>query len=223
MSLKPTLETLDGLHEEVAKLYTKKDGKFVLDVEDSGLKSALQKERERAEAAERALKDHEKAKDEAQRKAEEAQALAKGDYEKLKASLEAREAALVKENESSKEALKSYLLKAELSQAIAQHKGTPHLLKLVQDQFEAVLDPAGAHKVLVKGDPSKTPAQFIEALKADASYGAFFEGSGVSGGGAPPAGGKPAGGAKTMTRTAFSQLPPAEQLTQSKAGVQLTD
>lgn len=195
MSLKPTLETLDGLHEEVAKLYTKKGDKFVLDVEDSGLKSALDKERERANAAEKALKDREAAEAKAKADAEKAQLEAKGDYEKLKANLEAEKATLLKEKDAAVDGLKSYLLKAELTQAIAMHKGTPHLLKLVSDQFEAVLDPAtGEHKVLVKGDPTKTPAQYIEGLKKDASYGAFFEGSGQSGSGAPPAG-KPGSGA----------------------------
>lgn len=221
--LKYKLDSLDGLDEGLKAFYKKDGDKFVLDVDDSGAKTAIQKERERAEAAEKALKDRESAEAKAKADAEKAQLEAKGDYEKLKAALDAEKKTLAEQADKATQGLKSYLLKAELTAAIAQHKGNPHLSKLVEDQFEAVLSPDGAHKVVVKGDPSKTPAQFIESLKADASYGAFFEGSGVSGGGAPPAGGKPSGGATTMPRSQFSQLSPADQLAKAKAGVQLTD
>jgi hypothetical protein len=51
-----------------------------------------------------------------------------------------------------------------------------------------VLSPDGAHKVLAKSDPTKTPVQIIEALKKDPTYQPFFEGSGASGGGAPQSG-----------------------------------
>lgn len=188
MSLKPAIDSLEGLHEEVAKLYIKRDGKFVLDVEDSGLKSALEKERDRAEVAEKALKAREKTEEEARKKAEEAQALAKGDYEKLKANLEAEKAAILKDRDEAQTGLKAYLLRSEITAAIAAQKGNPLLQKLVADQFEAVISPDGEHKVLVKSDPTKTPAQFIEGLKKDPAYGAFFEGFGASGGGGNPGG-----------------------------------
>ena len=222
--LKYKLDSLDGLDEGLKSFYKKDGDKFVLDVDDSGAKTAIQKERERAEAAEKALKDRDTVEAKAQAEAEKAKLEAKGDYEKLKAAVEAEKKTLAEQADKATQGLKSYLLKAELTAAIAQHKGNPHLSKLVEDQFEAVLSPTdGQHKVVVKGDPSKTPAQFIEALKADASYGAFFEGSGASGGGAPPAGGKPAAGAKTINRTQFDSLHPTEQAAHVRGGGKVID
>ena len=62
MALEYTIDTIEGLDENVAKLYTEKDGKFILDVsgvpkEDvSGLKSALEHERENRKKATDRLK-----------------------------------------------------------------------------------------------------------------------------------------------------------------------
>lgn len=192
--LKYKLDSLDGLDEGLKSLYKKDGDKFVLDVDDSGAKSAIKAERDRAEAAEKALKEKDAAEAKAKADAEKAKLEAAGDYEKLKAAVEAEKKALLEEKEKATAGLKSYLLKSELTAAIAQHKGNPHLEKLVVDQFEAVLSPDGIHKVLTKD--GKTPTQFIESLKADASYGAFFEGSGTTGGGAhkpgtPQKGGQP--------------------------------
>jgi len=195
--LKYKLDSLDGLDEGLKAFYKKDGDKFVLDVDDSGAKSAIKAERDRAEAAEKALKEREAAEAKAKADAEKAKLEAAGDYEKLKAAVEAEKKALLEEKEKATAGLKSYLLKSELTAAIAQHKGNPHLEKLVVDQFEAVLSPDGAHKVLSKD--GKTPAQFIESLKADASYGAFFEGSGASGGGAQRPGTPPKGGAPTTS------------------------
>lgn len=220
--LKYKLDSLDGLDEGLKSFYKKDGDKFVLDVEDSGAKSAIQKERDRAEAAEKLLKERETAEAKAKADAEKAKLEAAGDYEKLKAAMEAEKKALQEEKDKATAGLKSYLLKSELTAAIAQHKGNPHLEKLVMDQFEAVLSPDGQHKVIVKGDPSKTPAQFIESLKTDASYGAFFEGSGVSGGGAGPAG-KAAQGVKTISRTDFMNLSPTARIAHTKGGGVVND
>lgn len=213
--LKYKLDSLDGLDEGLKALYKKDGDKFVLDVDDSGAKSAIKAERDRAEAAERLLKEKESAEAKAKADAEKAKLEAAGDYEKLKAAVEAEKKALLEEKEKATAGLKSYLLKSELTAAIAQHKGNPHLEKLVVDQFEAVLSPDGAHKVLTKD--GKTPAQFIESLKADASYGAFFEGSGVSGGGAPSNPGSPAGG-KVITQESFNQMSPKARAEYVEAG-----
>lgn len=187
--LKHKLDTLDGLDEALKPLYAKtEDGRWTLQVEDAPATNTIAKLKQDLAAAEKALKERESAEEEAKRKAAEAEALAKGDYEKLKANLEAERSKLAQERDQAIEGLKSYLLKAHITEAVAKHKGNPHLAKLVADQFEAVLDPKGEHKVLVKGDPSQTPDQFIESLKKDTSYGSFFDGSGVTGGGAPAAG-----------------------------------
>jgi len=184
MSLKHKLETLDGLDEALKPLYAKgDDGKYTLQVDEAPATNAIAELKAKLKKAEDAIEAKEKADAKAKADAEEARARAEGDFEKLKANLAAKEAELLKQVEEAQGGLKSYLLKAELTQAIAANKGNPHLLKLVADQFEAVLSPDGAHKVLSKADPTKTPAQIIEGLKKDASYQAFFEGTGASGSG----------------------------------------
>lgn len=60
--LKATLETLDGLDDGIKGLYVEQDGKFILDAEgidNSGLKSALDKERKAARDAEAKRKEFE--------------------------------------------------------------------------------------------------------------------------------------------------------------------
>ena len=152
---------------------------------------------------------------------EQAKLEAKGDYEKLKANLQAQLDALAKERDEATNGFKRHVVKAELTAALAAHKGNQHLLKLVEDQFEAVIGPDGP-KVLVKGDPSKTPSQFIESLKKDASYQAFFEATGASGSGAPSGASAVAGG-KSITRAAFSNLNPNDQFAHVRAGGTVTD
>ncbi len=152
---------------------------------------------------------------------EEAKALQKGDYEKLKTNLDAQMAKLKSERDSAHNSFKEYVIKAELRSALAAHKGNQHLEKLVSDQFEAVIGPDGP-KVLVKGDPSKTPAQFIESLKSDASYGAFFEGSGTTGGGAQSPG-KTTSSSKIVSRSQFTSMDPSAQMAHVKAGGTVTD
>lgn len=221
--LKYKLDSLEGLDEGLKAFYKKDGEKFVLDVDDSGAKSAIKAERDRAEAAERLLKEKEASEAKAKADAEKAKLEERGEYDKLKLAVEAEKKALQEKTEAATAGLKSYLLKAELTAAIALHKGNPHLQKLVEDQFEAVLSPDGAHKVVVKGDPSKTPAQFIEALKADASYGAFFEGSGVSGGGAGQPGRASNGTVKTINRVSFDGLSPSAKAAHVKSGGLVTD
>jgi hypothetical protein len=202
MALKHKIDTLDGLDEALKPLYAKgEDGRFTLQVDDAPATNTIAKLKADLETATRALKDREVNETKAQAAAEQAKLEAKGDYEKLKQNLEGEKANLLKQVDEAQHGLKSYLLKSELTSAIATHKGNPLLEKLIADQFEAVISPDGAHKVLVKGDPTKTPAQYIEALKANAEYGAFFEGSGVSGGGAQ-APGKASGNAfEKMSKT----------------------
>ena len=61
MSLQLTVDTIDSLPEAVREFYEERDGKFSLKVEGiedtSGLKSALKREREAREAAEKVAKE----------------------------------------------------------------------------------------------------------------------------------------------------------------------
>lgn len=226
MALKPILDKLDDAPEAQRSLYVEKDGKFVLDVDGgfedvAGLKSALEKERQARRDAERAAKTKENEEEARKSAAEKAEMERKGEWDKLRQTVEAEKAALAKERDTAMEGLKSTLIKAHVNAAIAEHKGNRHLAKLVEDQFEAILSPDGNHKVVVKGDAAKTPAQFIEGLKKDTSYGAFFEGSDTSGAGTNQSRGS--GTSKTMTRAQFDKTDPAAQMKFVQDGGQVTD
>ncbi|MFU2207219.1 hypothetical protein [Solidesulfovibrio sp. C21] len=95
MALKLVLDTLDGLEEGQKALYVEKDGKFHLDVDGledtSGLKSALQKERDRARDFEKKLaglkdldpEEYARLKKEAEERATK-QMEEKGEFDKLR-------------------------------------------------------------------------------------------------------------------------------------------
>lgn len=205
MALKHKLDSLDGLDEALKPLYAKgDDGRFTLQVEDAPATNTIAKLKVELEAATRALKEKGEAEAKAQADAERAKLEAKGDYEKLRQHDQAELAKLQKEAQEAKEGLKSYLLDAELSSAIAKYTQDPHLKKLIKDQFE-VVEVDGTRKVLVKGDPTKTPDQFVEALKADPSYGNYFPAQGVAGGGAPQAGKASGSAFDKMTKTQLAQ------------------
>lgn len=157
--------------------------------DNSALKKALDEERKARKELERTIKAKEQADAEAKAAAEKADLERKGEWDKLKATVEAEKAALAKERDEAQSHFKAHLIKSQVTAAIAAAKGDPLLLKLVESEFEAVLDPDGNHRVVTKGGESKTPALHIEALKKDPAYGRFFDGSGTTGGGAPAAGG----------------------------------
>lgn len=194
MSLKYKLDTLDGLDEALKPLYAKEGDKYVLQVEDSGAKSALQKERERADAAEKALKEREKVEADAKAAADRAEQEKRGEYDKL---IAAKEAELKKTQEAlaTKDGfIKRSAIERTALEAITASGGIPKaLLPHLQDQLEAVAD-GDTYKVLVKGDPGKSVQDLVSGMKADKQWAWGFNGSGASGGGAPT-GGAAAGGA----------------------------
>lgn len=184
-----SLETLEGLPEEVANLYKKgEDGKFHLVGEaGDGLKSALQKERERANAAEKALKERERQEADSKAAKERDELERKGEYEKLKASLEAETKATRERAEALEAKLRNGARDRAAMEAIQAAGGIPKaLLPHVQGALEVVQD-GEDYKVIVKGDPGKKLDAFIAGLKTEMPWG--FNGSGASGGGAPQSGG----------------------------------
>lgn len=213
MALKFKLETLDGLDEALKPLYTPtEDGKFVLQLEDDPAKATMQKLRQELAEKEKALKAAADEKAAKEREAEEAKARASGDFDKLKAQMEAR----TKEAEAKAEALQNRIREASreraLMDAISQVGGIPkallpHLKELVEDVAEG-----DAYKHLVKGDPSKKLTDFISGLKAEMPWG--FQATNASGGGANPNAGTPQAKAwKDMTldeRTALYKTNPAQ-------------
>lgn len=212
-----SLETLEGLPEEVANLYKKgEDGKFHL--EGDGLKSALQKERERANTAEKALKERERTEAEEKAKKEREDLEKRGEYEKLSAA----DKAALKAAEEKAQALETRIRNEKRDRAamdaVLAVKGIPKaLLPHITPNLEVIPD-GEDYKVVLKADPGKKLTDYVASLKTEMAWG--FEASGASGSG----GGQPGGGAsKTMNRNDFSKLSPAAQMTHVKGGGTVID
>lgn len=221
-ALKLTLDSLDGIDDAVKSLYVEKDGKHVLDVEGvedtTGLKTALQKERKRAEDEAKARKAYEKlgkTPDEIREllEAQEAHAMSeaerKGEWEKLKTQMNAAHAEAIKAKDETigqmRKRLEAELVDAKATAAIAAAKGVPDLLLphvqrfvRVDDGFNVqVVDAKGDPRVNGKGEPL-TISDLIAEMKTNEIYGRAFEGAGQSGSGTLPAGG--AGSAQTQIK-----------------------
>lgn len=189
-----SLETLEGLPEEVANLYKKgEDGKFHLAGEaGDGLKSALQKERERANAAERALKERERKEADEKAAKEREEQEKRGEWDKLKATYEADTKAARERAEALEAKLRNGARDRAAMEAIQAANGIPKaLLPHIQGQLEVIPD-GEDFKVVVKGNPGQKLTDFVAGLKADMPWG--FNGSGASGGGAPQPGNPAQGG-----------------------------
>lgn len=194
-----SLKTIDGLPEEVAKLYKQgEDGEYHLIEAPEGLKSALQKERERANAAEKALKEREKAEADAKLAKEREDLERKGEYEKLSAADKAAIKAAEEKAQALETKLRSGAIERAALDAIQAAKGIPKaLLPHIVPILEAVPEGEG-FAIKIKGDPAKKLTDYVASLKAEMAWG--FEGSGASGSGA----GQPASGpaANTPPKTA---------------------
>lgn len=140
----------------------------------------------------------------------------KGQWDQLRAQmnekhaeqLKAKDALILAEQEKNNRLLSSiqqHLVNSSATAAIAQHKGIPQLLlpfvarhiKCSRDEetgeFQlSVVDDKGEPKVNGKGEPL-TIEEFVSEMRADATFGRAFEGTGASGGGPRPPGGAPQG------------------------------
>jgi len=218
MKLAYKLDSLDGLDEALKPLYVKEGDKFVLQVDDSGASSAIRKERERAEVAERALKaeaDHKAAK-------EREELERKGEYEKLSAA----DKAALKAAEERAATLEAKIRNGERDRALmeamsdAAVRGIPKaLLPHIQDQVEVVPD-GEDFKVVPKGNPALKLTEFVSAFKKDMPWG--FEASGASGGGADSSGRTAASG-KAISLSELNALEPKARIAHFAAGGILTE
>ncbi len=225
MALKLSVDKLDDVEETVRGLYTEKDGKFVLDVadlpDDTGLKTALQKERKAREDAEKQVKKWQrlgksedeiaalvaKAEEQAQTEAER-----KGEWEKLKAQMNDKHQADLKAKDDAvsamRRALERHLVDAQATSAIAALKGVPDLLLPHVQRHVKVAEENGEFKVIIvdgKGDPRVdgkgeplTISDLVAEMRGSEIYGRAFEGSGAAGSGKPPA--NNGGGNLSVTR-----------------------
>lgn len=235
MALQLVIDSLETVPETVRSLYVPDGDKFKLDVsgieDTSGLKSALQKEREAAKHAAKQVsawsslgKTPEEIQEllEAQRKAEEDKATKNGEWEKLKAQMQEQSAA---ERQKLEQALKAkdgaierYLIDAQAVAAISELKGVPALLlphvkaavKVVDDDGEyvtRVVDAQGNPRVNAKGD-FLTIKDLVSEMRQSEVFGRAFEASGTTGGGSRTSS---ANGSRTMSEAAFNALSPKER------------
>ena len=161
---------------------------------------------------------------------------AKTQFEKLKTDMEAAHAKALaeKDQEISRrdKAVERYLVDAAATAAIAEAKGSPKLLMPLVREHAKVTREGEDYVVRIlnkDGDPRGDGKGgyldlkgLIAELRSSPDYAGAFQGSGTSGSGAPASTGGRAGG-KTITRTAFNALSPAEQAATVRGGTRVVD
>lgn len=240
-----SFDKLDLIPEAQRTLYKESNGKFVLDVdgyEDPvGLKSALSKERDRANAAEKQAKawaasgktpDEVAALIQSAAQAEADKLGKSGEWDKLKDQMATQQKAeLSKKDErilTLTKSLERRLIDADATAAIAAAKGVPALLlphvraavKVIEDggDFKVqVVDAAGNPRVNGKGE-FLSIADLVSEMRQSDVFGRAFEPSGTTGGGAANSG---AGAGKTITQAAFNALAPKARAAAMAGGMQI--
>lgn len=216
MTLKAVVENLDSVEESHRSLYVQDGGKYRLNVEGAvseteigGLKSALQKERERAKQLEKLakaaegidLEEYQTLKTEAESRAQK-DAEKKGEWDKLRAQMLEKHQTELKTREEKvglmRTALESYLVDAGATQELAAAKGVPGLLLPHVKSQVKVIEEDGSFQVRVvnaKGEPRvngdgqfMTIKDLVSEMRQSEIYARAFEGSGASGSGTPPSG-----------------------------------
>jgi DNA-binding transcriptional MerR regulator len=180
MALKYELESLDDIDEGIRDLYTEKDGKFVLSVDglpepedNSGLKSALEKERELRKKHEKQIKQWErvgKTPDEiseliaAREESERKKAEEEGDFDKLleqhRSKWEKEKSELIEELEatrsSERRAIIDNSLKTSLIKAGATEEGMDLLPSILGGRIKFEMD--GSERVIkIMSEDGVTP------------------------------------------------------------------
>ena len=205
MTLKFTLDTLEGIDDSVKALYVEKDGKFVLGIEGlpqpedvSGLKSKVEELLSEKKAAEKARREAEEAarteREEAARKSGNVEELEKSWSEKYAR----REAELSGQLESTNSALQGQIRDLTVGRTatdIATTLAIPGSAKALLPHIErrlSVEQRDGKPTVVVLDASGKLSASTLDELKAeftnDPAFGPLIAGSKASGGGAGGAG-----------------------------------
>lgn len=185
----------------------------------SGLKKALEAERQRARELEKQLKSREKDEDDARTAKEREDLEKRGEYEKLRAA----DMAALKKAEEQVQALVARDRKAAINraalEAINAHDG---IAKALEPHLMVALEAVGEdNKVVVSGDASKSAADLVASWRKDPEWSWAFKGTGASGAGTAPSG--RSSSAKSINRSAFTQLSPIDQFAHIKAGGVVTD
>jgi hypothetical protein len=144
--------------------------------------------------------------DEADRKRDEAEALKRGEYEKLLAASADREARAQEKSRESEERAKRTTRDRELAIALSAHNLRPgaakQLTKLLSDELEVVPDSDGGYQVRSKD--RRTVTDFIDETLKSPEYDSFVAAVARSG--------VAAGGATKASPTAEAQAAPPKNL-----------
>jgi len=203
-------EVFHGLYQ------AQEDGSFAMPddvfnhLDNSGLRTALDKERKAASTSKRLLDSFSslgESPEAIQAKLQEMQeTLAKkdahtGQFEKFKEELNRAKADEIAKKDGELAAMQSslmeYMINAEATRVLAEHKGSPALLlPIIQKSAKVVKEDNGKYVVRIvdgEGDPRYTPsgtfmslADLVAEMKSHADFGKAFEASGQSGAGTPP-------------------------------------
>lgn len=254
MALAEIVDTLESIPETARGAYVKDEatGKFKLDFDVSGLKSALASERNLNKVAKDKVAAWERlgvspeeieTRLEAERvKAEDALKKA-GKFDEVlathlgKAKQERDEAVntATKQREAALGVARNAVVRTELATALAKAKATPEglmaLPKLIGDRVKIEFDDAGDAKATIFDVDGKTPmvgsgpgglATFDDLVKETSKTFSSLFEGTGGGGGTPPKGGGGSAG-KTMLRTDFDTLSAVDKMAKMKAGVVLVD
>lgn len=248
MALAFTVDSIDTVPEAQRSLYKQVGEKFTLDVdgyEDPvGLKSALTKERESVKTATREAQawralgktpDEIAALVEAQAQSDRDKLEKGGAWDKLKAQMaEQQKVELGKKDEritTLTKSLEKRLIDADAITAITSAKGSaalllPHVrasVKVIEENGDfkvQVVDDAGNPRVNGKGE-FLSITDLVSEMRQSDSFGRAFEPSGITGSGATGSASGVAG--KTMKKTAFDALKPAERAKAMQGGMVIVD
>ena len=252
MTLKLTVDTLEGVPETVRDFYEERDGKFALKVEGikdaANLEKALESERKAAREAQALAKQYQglgmsaddikKLIDERnaaeRKKAEETGNIDailnqhRDEWLKEKARLESE---LTAAHSSERQAIIGNSLMAALTKAGATEEG----IDLLPDRLSSRVTfetENGTRAVKILQADGATPlagsgkgglATFDDLVKeALAKWPSLFKASGAGGGGKLPGSGAGGDGRRTMSQADFDKLPPKERAARMASGLTLT-
>lgn len=221
MSIQFEVESLDSVDASLKQYYKEADGKFRLDLDESfvsGLKSALQNERDEAKTLKQQLADWKKLGDSPTKALE---VLKNVDNKEYLENLDK----LINERDEAKQSAKTaqtranqFIIKQQLTEALAKHGFTKTGIELLPDRH--------MHEVSLNDDMTLkfTDAENMDEYvgKLSDKYADLVTSSRKGGSGTPPGGGSNNSG-KTMSRSSFNELSPSDQSNAIREGIRVVD
>lgn len=215
MGLKAFVNDINEVDESARGFYVQDGERYKLDAEGlltdgdvSGLKSALQKERDRAKQLEKLAKsaegvdieEYQRLREEAEQRSQK-EAEKKGEWDKLREQLVKNHQKEIESRETKlstmQKSLESYLIDANATAEIAGLNGIPGLLlphvksqlKVVEQDGKyvvRVVDSDGDVRIDAKSGEPMSIKQLVAEMRDSETFAPAFKGSGASGSGTPP-------------------------------------